>query len=85
MQEKKTKDLIKEVIKELNINKTYQIDDLSEDRKTNTIRVYEVTKERLKMHCDKKVYSPSQFASIAIEEKIKSEINDSEQNQEDTD
>ena len=73
--EEKMKKLIKEVIKELKISNSFEIGGLCEERKTKTIRIYEVTEEKLKQHCKAKVYSPSQFASIAIEEKIFNETN----------
>ena len=66
-----TIEIIKELIKEEIFSKSVEISDLEENKETETIRIFKVTKERLKDHCKKTVATPSQFSSIAIEEKIK--------------
>ena len=66
-----TREIIKEIIKEEIFSKSMKINDLEENKETETIRIFKVTKERLKEHCKNIVATPSQLASIAIEEKIK--------------
>jgi len=65
------KEVAREIIKEEGFRKTVRIEDLEKNKDTSTIRIFDVTKERLKSHCKDTVVTSSQFASIAIEEKMK--------------
>ena len=75
MQEDLIKKLAKEVIKEIedaNLSREpIKIEGIEKNKTTKTTRIYDVTLKRLIAHCRDKVYSPVQFASIAIEEKLK--------------
>ena len=74
MQEDLIKRLAKEILKEIQVEnlagETIKIDGIEKDKSTSTTRIYKVTLKRLVEHCTGKVYTPVQFASIAIEEKI---------------
>lgn len=74
MQEELIKRLAKELLNEIKTEnlaeETIKIDGLEKNKSTRTTRIYEVTLKRLIAHCLGKVYSPVQFASIAIEEKL---------------